>query len=117
MSDLKKKFKEYKEYCRKTIIRPDWIEDDYRWVMTFHILKTYFAYCLTNEVIDKTIVGIICTDINYLWEDLRSEVTPQDYFLIWSYVSQILDEWLEISLQMEEFEVSQNLKNIFDFCE
>lgn len=116
MSALKR-FKELKEYCRGTIKRPDWIEDDYRWAMTFHILRTYFAYCVTNEIVPSEIVPIICTDISYQWDDLRQEVTPEDYFLIWAYVSNLLEEWLDVSVGLEEFEVSKNLKNIFDFCD
>jgi hypothetical protein len=117
MIDSKKRLKELKSYCRNTIVRPDFLPDDWRWAMTYHILKTYFVYTITNEVIEKDIVEVICFDVNLLWGEIRNETSPEDYFLISTYVAAILQDWLNVSLSLEEYEVSYNLKNIFDFCE
>lgn len=117
MSKNKSKFKEYKSFCRNSIQRPEFIPDDFRWVMSYHILRTYYSYAITEQLIEEKIAQIICIDINYLWDDIKIETTPEDYFLIQTWVSQVLEEWLEISVDLELYEVSNNLKNLFDFCE
>lgn len=113
----KKKFKEYKECCRRSIQRPDFIPDDWRWASTYHILRTYFAYCITDNVIDDEVVDLVCEDIGFIKIELISGFEPEDVFLYSLFISETLGEWLSVALELELFEVAQNLKNIFDFCE
>jgi hypothetical protein len=114
---VEKKFKEFKNYCRVGIVRPDFIPDDFRWAATYHILRTYFAYCITEKIIERSIVDIVCEDICFQKEELQSEFDHNDLLIQSLYITSVLEDWLELALELELFETAQNLKNIFDYCE
>lgn len=117
MIDERNRLKELKKYCRSLISKPDYLTDSITWTYAWHIIRTYYAYVFTREIITEAKSEVVCIDISYLWQELKDYAEPEDYFLISHYIHHLAEAWLELATELEEFEVSQNIKNVFDFCD
>lgn len=117
MVSAEKKFKEYKKWCNSTITKPDFMDDDWKWAATWHILRTYFRFAIDPNVKDPKTCEIICGDVHIIKMEMEEGFPVEDLLIHSAVINAILESWLEMAIRLELYEVAQNLKNIFDFCE
>lgn len=53
-------------------------------------------------------------DINRLSGDINNIVSDKDYLLTWIYIGDTIVLWQKKAVELEEYEVAQNLKKLFN---
>ena len=105
----------------KSIVQPDFLVDpsttlsvkNLTWTLTRDILYHYLD-ALSDKVLTKSKIRFICNSIKLIVDQLTTILSDKDLMYLNMYLCEMVDSWVEWSIDLEEFETSQNLKNIFE---
>lgn len=71
------------------------------------------------DVIQETIlpdkeIEVVLEEINKVSGDLCDILNSKDYLLTWIYIGDTISDWQKKAVELEEYEIAQNLKKLFN---
>lgn len=78
-----------------------------------NILYNYIDVIDDRILPDKKINESI-DEIDRLSGEINSLITDKDYLLTWIYIGDTITDWQKKAVELEEYEVAQNLKKLFN---
>lgn len=102
-----------RRYIINTIRRPDFIVNDEIWMSASSIVYL-FLDGVADYIQHSDLIETICMDIERTSKNMRDFVHHKMVMYIWIWMSELVESWIEFSIEQEEYEIASNLKNILD---
>ena len=82
-----------------------------------YIHDMLYIYCdgLVDIVLSRTRIKNICDRISHLTDELRNNCDDKDHLFISIWISQTVESWVLRSVELEEYEMAENLSNILNW--
>ncbi len=120
---MKSKDQIFRQVIKKTIKRPDFLNDpnnsfstkSLTWTLTYNIL-ILFNDVVVQDVVSNPRLNYISRLIMDSSEELTKFIDDKELLYIWLFIGELVDEWIEIAEEQEQYEVCANLKNLMKKC-
>lgn len=120
---MKSKEHIFRQTIKKTIKRPDFLSDpnnsfstkSLTWTLTYSIL-TLFNDVIGNEIVSNPKLNYISKLIMDSSEELSKFIDDKELLYIWLFIGELVDEWIELAEEQEQYESCANLKNLMKKC-
>ncbi len=120
---MKSKESTFKQTIKRTIKRPDFLSDpnnsfstkSLTWTLTYGIL-IHFNDVVVNEVVSNSKLNYISKLIMDSSEELSKFIDDKQLLYIWLFIGELIDDWIEMAEDEEQYEACANLKNLLKKC-
>lgn len=79
-----------------------------------HNILYQFLDGVQPVVLSKSRVKFTCNEVAKLSDDLEAVISDKDLVYVWLYMGELVEEWIEWSVELDEFECAENLKKILN---
>ena len=110
----------FKKDVISTIVRPDFLDntnsfstEEISWRHTFNTLKL-FSDGINTNILNESKIKYICDFINAEIEELSKSVDSKQLLMCWLYIGELVEDWVQMALELEEYESASNLMKILE---
>lgn len=117
----KRPINQLRSFVVKSIKQPEFLLDpnsplsvkNLVWNRVHNILYEYMVG-LSEVTLPNGRIKQTCEEIQRLNDDMANSVSDNDMMYIWLYIGELVESWIEKSIELEEYESSSNLKKLLE---